>query len=66
MGRVCRTDMRGAITKYFDSAGNEVDVKGEIKDWREMEKTIARLKDIIERAHQADSIELARNILEEA
>lgn len=66
MGRVCRTDMRGAVTKYYDSAGNEVDASGEIKDWRDMEKTIARLKDIIARAHEADSIELARNILEEA
>ena len=66
MARRARTDARGAVVKYYDSAGNEIDEKGEIKDWRDLEKTIARLKAVIARAKAVDTIEEAKAILEEA
>ena len=56
----------GGQERRTDSGGNEIDEHGEIKDWRDLEKTIARLKAVIARAKAVDTIEEAKAILEEA
>jgi len=66
MPRAKFTDARFKITRYYDSAGNELSgPNGEIKDWRAMDKEILRLKGIIDRIKECANIRQVRDILEE-